>query len=121
MERDMDLVKKMLLAIEKKQPSDLRNEDLEIEGYSHQKISYHVKMMAEAGLVEAIDFSNNTTGIDWRSISLTWEGHVFLGTSKDEKQWKKTKQIINRNGLSISVEVLKTLISKLMTDGVLEN
>jgi hypothetical protein len=33
MERDMDLVKKILLAMEKKQPSDLRNEDLEIEGY----------------------------------------------------------------------------------------
>ena len=34
MERDMDLVKEILLAMEKKQPSDLRNEDLEIEGYS---------------------------------------------------------------------------------------
>ena len=33
MERDMDLVKEILLTMEKKQPSDLRNEDLEIEGY----------------------------------------------------------------------------------------
>jgi hypothetical protein len=29
---DMDLVKEILLAMEKKQPSDLRNESLEIEG-----------------------------------------------------------------------------------------
>ena len=34
MERDMGLVKEILLTMENKQPSDLRNEDLEIEGYS---------------------------------------------------------------------------------------
>ncbi|MCF6156804.1 MAG: DUF2513 domain-containing protein [Candidatus Brocadia sp.] len=57
MKRDMDLVRQILLAIEAHK--DMKQKiKLEIEGYSEEQIMYHVKILADAGLIEATDVSS---------------------------------------------------------------
>lgn len=56
MKRDMALVRQILLKTE--QNTEVSGWiDLDIEGYSPEEISYHVKLLAEAELIEAQDLT----------------------------------------------------------------
>jgi repressor of nif and glnA expression len=74
--RDMNLVLEILLEMEKRQHSDV-NKDLQTKGYSVHAIAYHVKLMAEEGLIEAVDFSSHTS-FAWKPTSLTSKRHELL-------------------------------------------
>lgn len=50
MKRDMDLVREILLEIEKSYVSTAIR-DLQIDGYDKETIAYHCKILHEAGLV----------------------------------------------------------------------
>ena len=60
MRRDMDLVRDILLQIEA-YPSSLAPEELIIEGYSDEQVSYHVLIMGEAGLLEVATTGSKTS------------------------------------------------------------
>src|SRR3989304_4745015 len=76
MKRDMDLVREILLKMEElPMKGDCHN--IHIDGRSEEEIIYHVRIMHEAGLIEAIDFTA-TDGVDWRPKRLTYAGHEFL-------------------------------------------
>lgn len=109
MKRDMDLIRKILLEIEA-HPEPNRLIKLAIKDYNREQLSYHVKLLAEASLIEAKNVSS-TTNFEWNPICLTWEGHEFLEASRDEGMWEKAKSLIIRKGGTLSFEVLKqTLI-----------
>ena len=61
MKRDMELVRQILLAIEAHKDMKQKIKP-EIEGYSEEQIMYHVKILADAGLIEAIDVSSHRGG-----------------------------------------------------------
>ena len=117
MKRDMDLVRKILLEVE-----GVSFEggwiDLQIEGYSENEVSYHVLLLAEAGLIEAIDLSTNTS-FAWAPKRLTWNGHEFIEASRDENRWEKAKTIMKEKAGGFVYDVLKTLLIQLMTKAVL--
>ena len=113
MKRDMDLARKILLAIE-------ANEDAtghgwitlgKINGYSQEQGSYHVKLLNQAGLIEAIDLSSNT-GYHWEPKSLTWEGQEFLEAIRKEGTWEKIKkEAVNLSFTAIKMKALEILAS----------
>ena len=106
MKRDMELVRKILLETEEESNNPLEWVVLNIEGYDPELVSYHVKIMAEAGLIEAKDLS--TLGsFEWHPKSLRWEGHEFLDTVRNETVWAKTKEVVKSKGGSVGFEVLK--------------
>jgi hypothetical protein len=107
MKRDMDLARKILLEIEKCEdpwgPSQI-----EIEGHADQIISYHIKILSQAGLIEAQDFSEmGPDGFSWRAGSLTWEGHEFIEAARDENRWAKTKKFVLEKGGGLAFEAVK--------------
>ena len=57
MKRDMDLARQILLKIEE-YPDPTGWVDIIIEGYSDQEISYHIKLLYQAKLIEAYDGSD---------------------------------------------------------------
>lgn len=110
MKRNIDLVRKILLEIEKKEkPEGWLN--IEFSDFSDAEISYHVKILTEAGFIES---RNHTTkdGFNWVPVNLTWEGHEFLDASRNENIWQKTKKIIGENAGSTSFAILKELLIK---------
>jgi DNA-binding transcriptional ArsR family regulator len=110
MKRDMELVRQVLLQTEKS--VSVRGEiDLNIEGYSPEEIYYHVKILSDAGLLEANDLTTYD-GFEWRPKNLTWKGHEFLDAARNETVWKKTTEIVKDKGGSIPFEVLKDLLIK---------
>jgi len=111
MKRDIDLVRKILMSVEAKEsPDDWLN--IEIEGYSPVEISYHVKILAEAGYLDARDLSS-TGNFEWAPVNLTWEGHEFLDAARDTKIWNKAKGVISEKASSVSFEILKAVLLKI--------
>ena len=105
MERDWDLIRHLLLEIEKKQ--DTRPVDLTIESHPASTVTYHLELLAAAGLIEGI----RTAGDAYYPRGLTWQGHDFLDAIRDETVWNKTKRIMKEKVGSLSFDVLKTLAS----------
>ena len=81
---------------------------IRIEGRTSDEISYHVKILGQAGYLEVQDLSAGPS-FDWRAISLTWSGHEFLDALGNETVWNRLKAIIRDKGGSIPFEVLQTL------------
>ena len=82
MKRDMDLVREILITIEE---GNLALDGLE---YDQDQIYLHVELMKEHGLVEAVivpDIDGAEHKILLCSVKrLTWEGHDFLESARDE-------------------------------------
>ncbi len=107
MKRDMDLIRKILLAIEAHPEPEYWDVPLNIEGYSNKDIAYHVKLLSEAGLIEARKQEIIGYPTQWEVNALTWAGHEFLEASRDDSRWEKVKRLLLEKTGSLSFEVLK--------------
>jgi hypothetical protein len=98
MKRDMELIRQVLLQVEDRSTGPVRPIGrLEIEGYTYDQITHHVWLLADAGFLNAKDFSH-LNGIDWRPIALTWKGAELLDDIRDQEVWSKTKAGIQKVG-----------------------
>ena len=98
MKRNEDLIREILLIIER-HPFDDEEDWIniwtdirahatkKISRCSNKEISYHIMLLDEAGLIRSIEISKNV----WMPIRLTWAGHEFLDSARDDKRWKKVK------------------------------
>ena len=115
MKRDMDLVRSILLAIEASE-DDPRGwvELASLEDRSDTEVSYHVKLMDQAGLIEADDLSTRgEDGFQWQAKGLTWDGHEFLDAARNNSLWERAKrQTLEKTG-GLSLELLKTTLINL--------
>lgn len=117
MKRNMDLVRQILLEIEE-QPFTSKWLDLEIDGFTREEITYHVMILYEAGLLEAVNLTTHG-GIDWRPTRMTWEGHEFLEAARDDSRWQRAKSTMMEKAGGITFEVLKQLLMNLMMNQIL--
>jgi hypothetical protein len=69
--RDMDLVRTLLIALEQHPDAAGPCEELIIGGHSSDEVSYHVKLLYQAGLIEATDLSGGGDTL-WFPGALTW-------------------------------------------------
>lgn len=89
MKREMDLVRDLLLAIERDgSPALARAPD--IGGAAAETVVEHIHLLRQAGLVSAVD-ATTFDGRDYINIELTWAGHEFLDQVRDPEIWTKTK------------------------------
>lgn len=110
MKRDIDVIRKVLLALEKLDhlPNgyhDLRGQKaIHIEGVDCNEVSAHVEILLDAGL-----FNSTNSNPYWGKFrSLTWEGHDFLDSVQDEQIWAETKKGAAAAG-SFTFDILKAL------------
>jgi hypothetical protein len=109
MERNMDLARSILLGIEK-HPRHSERIRLHFDGFSDEEISYHVKLLGDAGLLESTKFAVGNTSPEYIPINLTWAGHEFLDAARSEDRWNKAKKIMKEKGGGIVFEVMKSLL-----------
>lgn len=63
------------------------NGQIEIEGFSEEETSYHIKHLVKRGLVEGLNAS--ALGIQkWLATDLTPQGHIYLKEIQNEKRSK---------------------------------
>lgn len=113
MQRDMELIRKILFAIEKEYVDVwLDYSDLKIEGYDFKTVGYHCSILYDAGLV--YDYKGQYAGNELYFFGvgrLTWEGHDLLDKIRSETVWSKTKETITSKGLPFVIDVVKEVAS----------
>src|SRR5882672_8557026 len=105
MRLDHELVRSLLKKIGEL-PFDGRFHDVQVEGHSGEEISYHIMLLEQAGLIEAIDVSSND-GICWRPKHLTYMGNEFLAAAESDTVWNKAKSLVWTSSKTITLEALK--------------
>jgi hypothetical protein len=96
--KDLDLVRDLLARAEKEHAFSTTD----------PKTVYHVRLLREAGLVQA-----TVTPTEWRDRftlailkRLTPDGRQFLQAAKNETVWRRTKQDFIRPGLLFSLRLV---------------
>lgn len=108
MKRDMDLVRRLLLAIEQNEDNPMGWLDNYYDGEeSPEVISYHIALLADADLVNALDASSMSS-YRVNPSRLTWQGHEFLDKIRDEGQWSKIKAEALKAAGGLSLFALQT-------------
>jgi hypothetical protein len=105
----MELVRKILLEMEQRGSHREQLNCLSIEGYNNEQVSYHIKLLHEAGLMEGIDMSSRS-GFQWFAKSLTWDGHEFLDAAREDSRWNKAMKMGKEKGGSLTFELLKEVL-----------
>jgi len=114
MKRDMDLVRKILLALEAYEHGWAPSE-FTIAGYDQEVIGHHVWLMEQGDLLTA---SDTTVQRDGSPVALpgtiTWAGHDFLAAVRNETVWAKLKIVLKDKGLSLPFALLQELALKIL-------
>ena len=106
MERDIDLIRQILLDLEKG-GAYTNWMDIDIEAYSPEQMDYHLELLVEAGLLSVRPSERGHSR--WLPVRLTWDGHEFLDVARDESRWKQLKESIARVG-SIPFDMVRAAL-----------
>lgn len=114
MKRDLDLIRAILLAIEL-DPARYSNPTM--PGATESELRGHLELLIDAGLVVASAAAFATAA--WRidSYRLTWAGHEFLESAREQKRWVAAKKTIELAG-GASFQVLTAVLAKLAAQAV---
>ncbi|MUV37805.1 hypothetical protein JNUCC1_01611 [Lentibacillus sp. JNUCC-1] len=111
MELNHDCARDLLLSIEKHTNLNehLMHDEVinlpELIDYNRDTIIYTAQKLQEAGFING-NFDSYFDGVVYISISsLTYNGHVFLDTVRDNVVWKETKKAAS-NFSSVSLPIL---------------
>ena len=124
MVRDMDLVRAILFALEKKENTNTTF-GLAVQGYQGEIVPYHCKMMYEAGLIDFYKEMRVGSGdlYHFQIGNLSWSGQDYLDKIRADTVWNKTKDVIKSKGLPMILDVVKdvsTAIIQSMTQGAIK-
>jgi len=109
MKFDSELARQILLDLEDTPPVTAFG-DIVLDGYSQEEISYHIKMLSQANLVEAADASG-FGNFHWKVRSLTYDGHKFLDEIKNDTTWAKIKSIAKTQGIQLTLVSIKEIVA----------
>lgn len=115
MKRDMELVIRILKVIEEySYTSRSLSLSLEDEGYEDMIVQYHIRIMAEASLI-VIDDVSTFAGGQYYINGMTWLGHDFLDSARNEKVLIAAKEKAESKGFdfkSLPIDVIKELLTE---------
>ncbi len=102
MKRDMDVVRAIILAAN--EAEDIVHG---VEGMEPQVFAYHVQLLVEAGLlVASIQGSGKRPSRVAMVFRLTWSGHDFADSIKEDTVWNKAKEVVMKPMASWSFDIL---------------
>jgi Hypothetical protein (DUF2513) len=104
MQRDMDLCREILRQIAAS-PTPHAPVEVAVEGRSPDEINYHLHIMRQAELIEAIDFTK-LGELAYKPLRLTWKGNEFLDASRDDTIWNKAKARLGNAGGALTFDLV---------------
>ena len=114
MQRNMDLIRKLLLGLESEASTQ---HEFNLEGVEELEKWYHVDLLLEAKFIRGVEVHWSADGRMVYPyleglVSLTWQGHDFLDAVRNDSVWQKAKEKAQAAGLdfqSLTIEVVKSL------------
>lgn len=118
MKRDMDLIRTILLEIEKAEDREIPINSVSIGDFDRKTIRYHIDLLEDSGLAKVIKHTiqlGRTKQPTFINLRLSWEGHEFLDAARDDNVWAKAKVVlVKMSGLPF--EVLQALLIDYVKD-----
>jgi hypothetical protein len=117
MKRDLELVRRILLDIEDNRETSGGHSSwssLVDEGYTPQAIQYHVQLLHDAGLIHADELVPG----QWWPERITWAGHEFLDSARNDKLWNEAKRRVERELGSASFQVVHELLIRMANESL---
>jgi predicted transcriptional regulator len=111
MKRDSDLIREILLEIEEHPGPDGQLIRLKIADHAAAEISYHIGLLKEAGLINAVVFSGDDQRT-WYATGMTMQGHEYLDAIRDDTRWNQLKKALIKAGASLPLAI--DLLSKFL-------
>ncbi|MBU6391902.1 MAG: DUF2513 domain-containing protein [Planctomycetota bacterium] len=105
MKRNFDLIRRILLDIEKV-PAGEPFGKISYPEYDQPTIYEHLNLLSDGGLIKAKIIKAGTDIIDVHISGLTWGGHDFLDSAKDDSIWQKAKDTVLKSTPSITFGIL---------------
>lgn len=108
MKRDMELVRRILLALEA-HASGSAPTPFTIKGYDQDVIGHHVYLMAQGDLLTAAEvtaFGDAPIAIPG---TITWKGHEFLDATRSETVWRQVRTVLKDKGVSLPFALVQEL------------
>jgi hypothetical protein len=118
MKRDMDLVRRILLAMDAYEHG-YAPPGFTIAGYDQEVIGHHVWLMEQGKLITAVA----TTAMGDPSpvaipLTITWAGHDFLEAVRNDSVWSRVKTELKDRGLSLPFTLLQDLALKILASHI---
>jgi len=118
MKRDMDLVRYILMTVEKAD-GGVQIDDLTVDGkWSLSMVAYHVELMKARGLVDAQVYHAGDTVVGGIVTALTWDGTDYLDAVRDDAVWKRTKDVVRKSVGSTTLDVIKQAAVMVATSAI---
>ena len=114
MQRNMDLIRKLLLGIEREASTQY---DFNVDHVDDLEKWYNIDLLVEANLIRGVQvhWAADGTGPYAHTkglVALTWEGHEFLDAVRSDSVWQQASEKAKAGGLdmqSLTFEVIKSL------------
>jgi hypothetical protein len=106
MQRDPDLIRTILLAVESSSGPGMLRFPV-IDGFSQSEVQFHIYLMLQAGLLET-PFPERWPRREWLALGLTWQGYDFLDHVRDPANWRRIKAGARKVG-NWSIDTLAAL------------
>ena len=90
MQRDLDLIRKILLRLESSN-AKATHHPTPPEGCGEEQFEYHMEILAEAGFIK-MNRHETYDGVSYEDCRLTWSGHEYLDAVRDSNVWNKVKE-----------------------------
>lgn len=108
MERDMDLVRSILMEVEDAE------QYISAEGMSDRldagvdEVQYHVEIMIDGGLLEG-EITKNSAGGNLAAVvqRMSWEGHEFLDATRTPDIWEDAKKAFSKKSVGMTFDLAK--------------
>lgn len=97
MKRNLELIRELLFYFDNKSTDHVvRSESIELDDYAPEDIQYHLVLMFQAGFLSGEGLHSGSTPrriIEVLPQNLTWEGHEYLDSIRDDEVWRKIKNL----------------------------
>jgi hypothetical protein len=108
MKRDMDIIREVLCKISEAETKvswkELTKGKPQIEV---ENILYNINLCNDARLLKGAKLSLISHTI-WENLELTWQGHDFVDSVRDQEIWDQTKKGVGEVG-SFTFDIIKNL------------
>ncbi|EUJ41960.1 DUF2513 domain-containing protein [Brochothrix campestris] len=114
MKLNHECVRDVLMAIEEQANTTLSLQSLNFPTvYTENEIIYTLEKLKEANFVNVTFKYASNKLYSCRISSLTWDGHAFLDTIRDDTVWAKTKSATEKL-TSVSLNMLSSIGSEIV-------
>lgn len=115
MTRNMDLIRAILLDVEKRKPAyGIWETEPFFEGKDVATVMDYLNLLINEGLLTGTaDYIPESGFSEVSNINLTWKGYEFLSLSRDDCIWKTAKDKILNAGVAFSISLLMEYLKNL--------